>query len=475
MRYKIYTQGGFIRIINPEDQNDIGILLKDPDIRIGKGNTFSLTQAGKIKADFVGKYESVLDRDGNGFKDAEECLTYLTNQISLIGLITPQSPLSSNLDVIYEKDIDWKNSDFLGWEGDPRDLFRNVNESKGIFNDSIEAIKYFTLRLIRSRRGRSFGIGTGVGNFSNVRAVFLGSGDVERGLLNFSEDNHKRNSLIYGAEEFVFNTIRVEFYTTDRIDVTNIFIEHTKSDRKQDYILKFGINPDVDALQREAIWPLGDRYIFTTIPQDYFISSSNVDDISVIRGEVIVINNEGRYQRDIYEVQLNGNTPVKIPTTNNYLCIASNRAFNNSSSALQGNVYIYENTPVSGGIPIDLGKVRSYIRIYKEQTEQAIYTVPEFLEDGRQVLLAELYRWSGELMNKQAVSGLLSLYVAPKDKVPRVQGNLGLSASVASKYDFGENTPLEIQGGSDIYIEASDLTANDVQIQASFVLRLVTS
>ena len=39
-------------------------------------------------------------------------------------------------------------------------------------------------------------------------------------------------------EEYTLNAIRVEFLTDDRVDCTNIFIQHVESSKKQDYVLK---------------------------------------------------------------------------------------------------------------------------------------------------------------------------------------------------------------------------------------------
>lgn len=419
----------------------------------------------------VTKFEELLDENNTPYLNQES----FEERIKYFFTSDPVYPLRVGLNEIYESDIDWDNSNFSGWVGDPRDIFRNANHPKGIYNDLSDEVKCFTLRLFRPRVGRSFGIGTSVGNFSNVEATFLGSGDTERGFLQMKNDPHKHTSLIYSLEEFIFNAIRVCFYTSDRVDVSNVFINYTYSSRKQDYILKFGLNPEIDINQKETIWSIGDQYIFTTTPQDYYISSSSALDNTTVDGEVIVLNSEGRYQREYYTVQLNGQTPVKIPTTGGLLCVASNRAFNNSDTPYLGEIYIYEDTPTINGVPTDLSKVRSHIRIDKGQTEQAVYTVPEFLEDGRQVLLAEIYRWGGELINKQVAAGVLSMYIAPKGKASRIQSNLGLSGDLAAKYEFGENTPLEVDGGTDVYVNVDKLTANDISIQASFVIKLITS
>lgn len=395
--------------------------------------------------------------------------TLATSSATGEGAIINPSPVT--LDMIYANDIDWENSDFTGWIGDPMDLFGNVNNG-GIYNDSTDNPKVFTLRLIRTRQTRTFGIGTSIGSFSNVKVTVLGSSDVERGVLDLSYEASKQQSMVYAEEEFAFNSLRVEFFTTDRVDVTNLFLEHTSSDRKQDYIHKFGLNIDVDTDTFETIWTLGDIYIFTETPQNYYISSSSATDVTQeIVVETIGINTEGKYQRETNSVIVDGQNKVIIPT--DFLCIASNRAFNNSNTPLIGDIYIYEDTTITGGVPDDLSKVRSVISATREQTEQAVYTVPEITENGNLVAFAELYRWNCSAITNKDASGLSDLIVAPKDKVKRVQSSRGLSNSYESGQDFGENTPLIIQPGSDISVQVYDVSVNNTAVQAGFTIKLV--
>lgn len=369
-------------------------------------------------------------------------------------------------------DIDWENSDFSGWLGDPKDIFRNINDG-GIYNDSNDNPKSFILRFIRTQKARDFGIGANTGNFSNVKVDLLGSSDANRGVLDASEDPAKETSFVYSQESFIFNAIKVQFYTDDRVDVTNIFINCSNSNRKQDYIHKFGINPDVDSGSNESIWTLGDQYIFTTTPQPYYISSSSASDVVEIEGELILMNSEGRYQRHIYNVLLQGQSKVLIPTPNNWDVVASNRTYNNNGTTLLGDVYVYEDTVLTDGVPNDLSKVRSHISQGRNQTEQAVYTVPEYIEDRRKVIFAELYEWSATAIRNKTASAIVDLRVAPFGKVSRVQGTRGLGNQFISRQVFGENTPLIIQPASDVYLQVSESSINDVAVEGEFTIKLV--
>lgn len=382
------------------------------------------------------------------------------------------NPFQVRHDTIYMNDVDWENSDFTGWIGNPMDIFGNVNNG-GIHNISTDNPKVFILRFKRTHKMRDFGVGASTGSFSNIKVTILGSSDAERGVLDASEDPGNMTSLVYSEEEFVFNALRVEFFTEDRIDVTNIFLNYSHSTRKQDYIHKFGINPEIDIGGSESIWSLGDQYIFTTTPQPYYISSSNAGDGLEIEGELILINDEGRYERFIYNITLQGQTKLLIPTPNGWNVVASNRAFNNSVIPLSGDVYVYEDTTLTGGVPDNLSNVRSIITQGREQTEQAVYTVPEYLEDGRKVIFAEFYRWYASAIRNRTTTGIIDLRIAPKSKVARVQGTRGLSNQYISGQNFGENTPLIVQPASDIYLQASEISVNNVSVEGDFVIKLV--
>lgn len=476
MAFRIYLDQTIIRIVD-EDGNNAPIYYPAGQTKyyVDKGKFYFFDGVGGQNFNNHA-FEDFRDQNGSPFASEDEFIAYLNGFINITvtgGFVNnPISPLMVTQDEITVDDIDWEASDFTGWSGVPEDLFGNVNNG-GIYNDSADNPKTFTLRLKRTKKMRDFGVGASTGNFSNIKATILGSGDQERGFLDASQDPSKETSFVYSEEEFVFNAIKVEFFTADRVDVTNIFLKYTSSDRKQQYVHKFGLNPDIDSGGNETIWTLGDTYIFTTTPTDYYISSSSASDTLEIKGELIVVNTEGRYARHIYEIILQGQTPVKIPTPNDWLVVASNRAFNNNGVPLTGTVYIYEDTTVTEGVPNDLSTVRSVVSQGVEQTEQAVYTVPEFLEDGRKVIFAELYRWEGSAIRGRDTVGIFDLFVAERGKVPKVKGTRGLSTYYVSGQDFGENTPLIIEPGSDIYIQASEIDVNNTTVEANFTLKLV--
>lgn len=241
-------------------------------------------------------------------------------------------------------------------------------------------------------------------------------------------------------------------------------------------MLKWGVVPSVNTGEVSAVHDLGDVYIFTTTPQPYYISSSSVNDSVSVEVELIILDGI-YYRRDIQTVILDGQNPVKIPTYNNLNVVAINRAFNSNSVDLQGVVYIYEEAAIAdgitGGVPDDLSFARAAILVGKNQTQQAVYTVPELTELGQRVIRANIFNWNAIAIRNRTVSGIVELKVAKKGKISRVQATDGLSEGLKSGDNFGENTPLEVDAGSDVYVEVSELTTNDIAVKAGFTVELV--
>lgn len=421
-------------------------------------------------------YQDFANRDGKLFASEALFIEYLNSFINTTGG-TSVSPQTINYDEITENDVDWEASDFTGWVGNPRDLFREVSNG-GIYNDSTDSPKSFRIVFKRTKQITVFGIGANTGSFSNPSAILEGSGGFVRGIFDASDDPRPKTSLVYKKEQLEFNALTVLFTTTDRVDVTNIFLKNGQSSRLTDYVNKWGVNPDVDAGQIEDIWDIGGPYTYTTTPQPYYISSSNANDTQEIEVDLLLYDN-GFYRQYTALVQLQGQTKVLIPTPNNLDCVASNRAFNNSgtplvqATPLLGQVYIYEDTAIVAGVPSDLSKVRSSIRVGVEQTQQAVYTVPHFLEDGRQILWAEVIKWRCSLAKKQDSAAVASLICAEPFKMARTRDADAVTDAVPAVGEFGRDTPLVLPPGSDMSVRVAQVTANDSSFGAKFLINLV--
>jgi hypothetical protein len=143
-----------------------------------------------------------------------------------------QSPLASDGDSVYVKDIWVDESIVTGWT----DLDSAGGDIISIpFNElhtAIENASATNPKVLRIHFNRTVSLNqVGLGcadhsgkNFSNVLIKMLGSGEVEREVYDASSDATKRTSYNYQFSPELANAIQIEFHTADAITITNITI-----------------------------------------------------------------------------------------------------------------------------------------------------------------------------------------------------------------------------------------------------------
>jgi hypothetical protein len=156
-------------------------------------------------------------------------------------------------------------------------------------------------------------------------------------------------------------------------------------------------------------------------------------------------------------ITLQGQTKVTLDTA----LWRFNRAYNDNGTDLVGNIYIYEDTAISAGVPIDSSKVRGYISIDRQQTEQCIYTVP----DNHYLFLDSI--WSG-ISNKVSATAILSLHVREYGKVFRDRGTWAVTATGTGMSQLEWCQPRRYGPRTDLKLICEDTSANGVGIFGMF-------
>lgn len=133
---------------------------------------------------------------------------------------------------------------------------------------------------------------------------------------------------------------------------------------------KFAENPSIQIANPADIWdfPSVDSYTFSTTAAIDSISSDNAGDSILI----VVIGLDADFKRVNQTATLTGQTRVALGTP----LIRVFRMFNGNGTDLLGNVYLYENTAISGGVPTDSTKVRCFIAIGEGQSLLGVLTIP---------------------------------------------------------------------------------------------------
>lgn len=229
---------------------------------------------------------------------------------------------------------------------------------------------------------------------------------------------------------------------------------------------KYGCNNDLDAGVREDVWEFGGSYIFTSgligNPADavpYYISSSSNLDLQ--RTQHFGIGPDGFYQSHF--INLQGQTKLRLGDTLNWF--RYNRGVNRDNvNQLQfaGNVYIYEDTTVTNGIPNDITKIRGFIPAGKDQTQQAIYTTAiDETESFENISI--------DLTSRIAASVTFEVFVRVRGEVWTVQKTKALNSTGTGALQEFAFPPLTVFPGTDIVIKATS-GANNVGVCAEWGL-----
>ena len=154
-------------------------------------------------------------------------LSVQTNDENTYKNVDVQNPLPSDGDSVYAKDLDLGRTIDTNWvavnDGGVGDLFGDV--TKGLTYTGTDNPKLLTIgfqRAVITTGG--MGLVTTTGSFSNVKLIAVQADGTESTLIDYTADNTDRTILPLQFAPTGFNTLRLEFHTTDDITITNIFI-----------------------------------------------------------------------------------------------------------------------------------------------------------------------------------------------------------------------------------------------------------
>lgn len=139
-----------------------------------------------------------------------------------------QSPLPSDGDSVYSKDVWDDESDLGDFSGIASDLFNNLHSI--IVNSTANNPKEIVIHFNRTVISNVVGIGAYSGDFSNVRIYIINSGAVSTLVYDNSADSTKETAqTIQLPITAGFNAIRIQFHTADTVTLSNIVILKTSS------------------------------------------------------------------------------------------------------------------------------------------------------------------------------------------------------------------------------------------------------
>jgi len=174
------------------------------------------------------------------------------------------------------------------------------------------------------------------------------------------------------------------------------------------------------------------------------ISSDDAGDTHEITIDGLDINYE---PVDAFTVTLNGQTRVALPTS----LLRINKVYNATGTPTLGLIWIYVNTAIASGKPIDLTKIRSSIHktggssgaaVSNERDSNTVHTIPA----GKTG-----YIIFGKMTVSDAKAMTLTFWGRPSGGVFALQHHIDVKDN---NYDYFFKLPLEIQEKTDIEVRA---------------------
>ena len=234
---------------------------------------------------------------------------------------------------------------------------------------------------------------------------------------------------------------------------------HNDIQRKTgDHVRKFGSSIDVTKTDVPIdIWSYSSEQASYVFPSDsgesLFVSSSNASDTVPIKVQGLDEN----FNLKTQTVSLQGRTKLSLDG----LWSRVFRAFNDDSSNLLGDVYVYTDSTVVNGVPQTNANVKAEINVGNDQTTMAIYTVPA----GKNLYLSQ-YHVSIDAKNTHSSYATISINVREYGSIFKAQEIVAVSSNSPSVISF--DVPFTVREKSDIKLSIDQISTNTVDVHAVF-------
>jgi len=218
------------------------------------------------------------------------------------------------------------------------------------------------------------------------------------------------------------------------------------------FIHKFGNAPEFDKGDGfVTIWDGAEDNTAWELMNVNYSTSADIDSVSSSNaGDSVDVQVQGldtNYDLTLQTVTLNGQTRVAL-TTN---LIRVFRVKNVGSTDLAGHCICYVNTALSGGVPSDKTKIRAVVHGDNNQTEMAVYTIP----NGKTGYMRSWYASTSGA--KKGASHTLKIFARPFGQVFQLKHKSSIieegSSYVHHEYIepevFAEKTDIEMKVNTD--------------------------
>ena len=241
-------------------------------------------------------------------------------------------------------------------------------------------------------------------------------------------------------------------------EIYNTFGDKVSISAKGKSILKFGRNPDLTANVKETIWGIGGNETYVSSNIIDTISSSSALDLTAMIIEGHTVEGTGFDQKFTFvsqEITLVGQGKATLTTP----LARTSRIYNNNGSELVGNIYVYEDTAITNGVPNDLTKVHITIEDGFQQSFKAATT---FSNEDYAILTGGF----GSVSVKQAASVDFFLEVAAPGRVFR-EGAAVSATSTGGAWNVNLDPCVIVPTNYDVRVTAISSTSG-VEVFSNF-------
>lgn len=210
-------------------------------------------------------------------------------------------------------------------------------------------------------------------------------------------------------------------------------------DAKAKSLFRFGKVTNLSLL-RSTVWTLGGNENYVSSNIITHISSSSALDNQLIRVESHTIDGNGDFTFVVQFVTLNGQNKVALPTPVARVSMLTNA----NSHNLVGSVYVYEDTAITAGVPVDLTKAHIQIPAGSNQSFKAATT---FDKDTFGIVTQGF----GGVGNKQTANIEFELEVRSKGGV-FLQGAAIIAGSASGNFNVNLDPAVIVPANGDIRV-----------------------
>jgi len=237
-------------------------------------------------------------------------------------------------------------------------------------------------------------------------------------------------------------------------------LESLSANRVDDHFFyeKFGWNNSIDISDgQEEIWDGSSIYEFSQANPIEYLSSDNALDNEEITIEGL---DAVTWKTITQRINLDGQTKKALY----YPLARINRAYNSDSSDLVGQVYIYEDAVVVGGVPVS--GLRAQISLddhgdSSNQTEMAIYTVPS----DEYAYISSVYYGINGIVNSNAI---ITIWIRECNHSFRLLKRFSTSSAGTGMFQYNFRTPVRLNPKTDIAMRIEEVSSNGTSIAGGF-------